>query len=1224
MKKSFFRVLTFALALCSVGLISSCKDYEEDLRTEFDAKLSNLDISLNAKVDQQIANLTNKLTALEQQLAEVKNCNCGIDKPWASDISNAVQDAINKVEKELDEKADEAQIRSTITEILTKELGNYCSKADIDKLIEDKLKNLGNCACDLDVLKKEIAGMIQTTITSTVTKEYIEKLIGGDYANKAEFEALKAKVDELTLMGATVSELAQTVAKLKSDLEGANKTIKEHGDDISALYKLYEQLNSALTELKGRVDLIESNFNAVKAAAEDAKNKAAEAISKAEEALEIVKNITPGSSDPGLEARVIILEKFKEKWENTLKAWESTIANLNMKYNELKTVQTQLQNEVNDLKTELAKLQDDLTQGLKEAKDKAQEAFDKASDNANKITTLENNYTTLLGELNAAKDRITQNEKDIDKAEEDINKNKEDINKNKEDIEKANDRIALTEADITELETKLTNALTDIQKNKEDIAQLQIDCAKNLTEAKAYTDNQIAIVNAALAEKASKKELEDAIKDLKDAVEAADKALNDRLAVLEAIDHTKFALKTDLETLEGIVTGHTTQIGTLETKVSALETWKTTVDTALGDLKDRLDILEPKVDSLCAVVDSLENITDSLGNRIQDIMKLVTSIEIQAVQNPMFGSVYMPTGLQTNILAAYYGKSLNGGQFPCTPGEFDGSQYIWGSQLMTDGEFAVIGDPKNDYYYYSANQTLMNEEDGNAGTIYMTINPANVDFTGTTFSLVNSLDEDSPFKMGAIKPSTERLQFGVTRAAAKNGFYEAPVTLDAADINKVKVEMSDEILDAVKDVFDNLTTPGNINMTKIASAIQDQMDKLKTDALGLKAWSDEEQRGVYSKYGIAGVAMKNPITYSSFKDFNYTTLPGFQTAMNFIETMANKAKGTIKNSVSNIIAQFPTQPTLQKIDLSSYKINPISGSLDPSIITKFRIQMTIVDRLTADDGIVYNLRKHADGEYYMENTAGAYNNVKFLDYNGNSETMDILDQNGNLLTIAVLVEVDLRSEVNDLYNEMLSQLNSKLGDLNNTLDKIEDVNELVEALDDYLKDINKVIAEVNNTVNNISGDIDDIVSQLQSFINSINNKLVGFINNLNDYLQPILIANSTDGARMVSGTKALPTKISSTCTLYMTNRFAEVAAPAFKRHIAVTNVLNLDGTQPSDFKTLANNINNASADLNKVLDGSQISVKASGFQTGYIYELAYSALDYTGKQVTHKYYVTVK
>ena len=41
--------------------------------------------------------------------------------------------------------------------------------------------------------------------------------------------------------------------------------------------------------------------------------------------------------------------------------------------------------------------------------------------------------------------------------------------------------------------------------------------------------------------------------------------------------------------------------------------------------------------------------------------------------------------------------------------------------------------------------TFFNEKEGNAGKVYLTVNPSATDFTGAQFSLVNSLDEESPF-----------------------------------------------------------------------------------------------------------------------------------------------------------------------------------------------------------------------------------------------------------------------------------------------------------------------------------------------------------------------------------------------------------------------------------------------------------------------------------------------
>ena len=45
--------------------------------------------------------------------------------------------------------------------------------------------------------------------------------------------------------------------------------------------------------------------------------------------------------------------------------------------------------------------------------------------------------------------------------------------------------------------------------------------------------------------------------------------------------------------------------------------------------------------------------------------------------------------------------------------------------------------------------------------------------------------------------------------------------------------------------------------------------------------------------------------------------------------------------------------------------------------------------------------------------------------------------------------------------------------------------------------------------------------------------------------------------------------------------------------------------------------------MNTVLDGTVRELKLTGMKYGYVYEIAYSALDFHGKIATRKYYVTV-
>ena len=121
--------------------------------------------------------------------------------------------------------------------------------------------------------------------------------------------------------------------------------------------------------------------------------------------------------------------------------------------------------------------------------------------------------------------------------------------------------------------------------------------------------------------------------------------------------------------------------------------------------------------------------------------------------------------------------------------EFESTSIAAIVQKVTPAVVSIISESysSSSYSYYggtvqSAGTGMIVTKDGdegNAGTLYVTINPNTVDFTGQVLTLENSQAEASKITLGALKQSDKTLTFGWTRAAG-NGFYEAPATLAAA------------------------------------------------------------------------------------------------------------------------------------------------------------------------------------------------------------------------------------------------------------------------------------------------------------------------------------------------------------------------------------------------------------------------------------------------------------
>ena len=94
-----------------------------------------------------------------------------------------------------------------------------------------------------------------------------------------------------------------------------------------------------------------------------------------------------------------------------------------------------------------------------------------------------------------------------------------------------------------------------------------------------------------------------------------------------------------------------------------------------------------------------------------------------------------------------------------------------------------------------------------------------------------------------------------------------------------------------------------------------------------------------------------------------------------------------------------------------------------------------------------------------------------------------------------------------------------------------------------------------------------------------------------------------------------------------TSYTAELVAPAFKKLVGVTNVFSMDrskSAQNNDANCLsALKEANAKAGVAEILNGDTQIINFSA-KKGYIYEVTYTSVDFSGFVVAKKYYVTVK
>ena len=560
----------------------------------------------------------------------------------------------------------------------------------------------------------------------------------------------------------------------------------------------------------------------------------------------------------------------------------------------------------------------------------------------------------------------------------------------------------------------------------------------------------------------------------------------------------------------------------------------------LNDHETRISELEKLVKTF-VTKDELKEEIKKLNDRIDDLLdKMVTGIILQGTESPVIGYFNTPLDVRSQILAAYYGEVSSSVEFPAKNSSAD---YVDASEFWTARNMEVIGS-FSDKVNISGEfvSTKNGDTKGNAGKLYVTVNPAEVDFTGKVLALESSTGEAAGVELEPLAVSEKELSFGYTRAY--NGFYEAEATL--TDIEKAKIRLDFKQLESqAKDMLKEKTKSSVLSFgAALMSSVKDVMPAYaakatwtapaRTDAVGQKSYS------VYSQYGLAAAAIK-PFSYAFLKDLN-VNLPG---------------EAKLQEIADNLLDKISEKLNLNLPDFSQY---------DPNIIINYMKDET--------DPWVYNL------------DLGQWQTV-----------------NWNLVE-----SVSLKIEDVNLYNTIkyvADQINARYGSTSPLADLLNDV----IAIGDLSTTISDALTDVKSELNNL---ITRAYNKMNSFLSSAPNKA----------LQPILVGKSGKKASLLSQALSNPTKVSSKeLVLYPTSYSLELLAPAYKKFVAVTDVFNAStktAVELSQAKTMANQANMGD-NMKRVFDVDE-TCKFKG-ETGFIYEITYTAVDYHGKVAIKKFYV---
>jgi hypothetical protein len=654
-------------------------------------------------------------------------------------------------------------------------------------------------------------------------------------------------------------------------------------------------------------------------------------------------------------------------------------------------------------------------------------------------------------------------------------------------------------------------------------------------------------------------------------------------------------------------------------------------DATIGDLKDAYEKadkeLEQEIKDLTARVETNEAAIEAIKNQLAN---LVTGVIVQGTFNTPLGTLSLPLNIQSNILCAYYGQAESDVEFPT----MKASNLVDASQYLTKADFNILGFDTNDAIKIEDGDMILDESEGNAGKVYLTVNPTGIDYKGLSIALENSKGEACPISLSPLTPCDEKLTFGYTGSRSEaNGFYVANATVKTEDLAKAKINIESGLKSAVKDLYQNKTSA---NLTNLASVVYKQFNGI-LDANAVKV-TRADGNSLYSQYGVAAFAYK-PLSYAFDPSFSYN-IPTLNITLPSLDNIKFDFDLGDLNLDFDVNLEFDLGFNLDDFNISVDKISigdiDLSGVKD-SIDVTFNYQYPDLEQkeINGEQTWVIATNEKGEASYHEEEGHATVALDEFMESLSSSMSASINEQISAELN--KMIE-NLNASIKDqIQKQILDQLETKLNE--EIASQINDqINSMATNINDQINDLlSDLTGSINNQISSTLSDYQTYLDKLQSvidtfnsYINRINN--LNIVNKINASLQGILVYQGNDGKfARVSTSKNLPSvfKIGTgnAIALHPTSLSAEILAPAYKKFVGVTNVWsNSDSSKSAQggdagCKAAAQKANSQQY-FAKVVDGSRYGVPFYA-TAGYTYEIVYSALDYQGKISQRKFYIKV-
>ena len=615
-----------------------------------------------------------------------------------------------------------------------------------------------------------------------------------------------------------------------------------------------------------------------------------------------------------------------------------------------------------------------------------------------------------------------------------------------------------------------------------------------------------------------------------DAIERGQTTLEEELGRINTtldgkVDQTTFDdLKDQVERNQNTVEAYKEQVENLRNKFADYVEksyltnnyyTKVDVDNAITNastaLEDQISALETKLTT------QLNSLFNAMANE-------VTGIVVNRFYSPILGSYKDMMGTEARFLGAYYG---------------------YAEKKATIGSEKIFID-----------DLLLDNADDNAGSIGVYINPANKDFSGLTFKIVDSQGNVTPFIATATKNDKVE-HYGYTRAGEVSttpNYYLLKVSVDPNRLDELKTWTSADV-ESLKGVAQNILNKlknrnNNLNLTEIANTLYKTFNNRLTE------------------YHLA---LEQKLTDGTNKDLN-VTIADKDFAATVIKPLSYKfLSGGINYDIKDI-------PTLESkglyIDTSSLKWKDLNHIAD----INQTVEVDVPDASTmAINGDKVTINAHGELQWVDPNNKTSIDDLKGVKVEVNGITFEAGAVSYSTTKQAVTAPVSMKE-----FNNIIDQVNSQVGNMLGTVENLA------------------------NKVNKFESAIDG------NFINRVNNfihKCNYYLDNANKFLQPTMFA--TDGNNWVKlstiangATYVKMTNGKANVLLLPTSYTLEYIAPAYKKYITVKD--------PDDATVTGENIG-------KVISGNIHKAGFTATKEG-VYTITYDAVDYTGGKANTQYF----